>query len=123
MLSIYILSFLSGMKGPVAAARQARSLSRKELEMPGAWYNRKKKRYEAPSQTTAQRVTSNLNTREFQPVLARYCSPRARFDEAAAIDGKHIRGGNGNGDGHYEAVTLAEHGSGVLLGSLDFRGR
>lgn len=121
VLSIYVLSFLSGMRGPVAAAQYARSLSQKELEALGAWYNRRKQRYEPPSQTTMHRVTSNLDTREFQPVLARYCSPRVRFGEAVAIDGKRIRGANRNGDGHYETVTMVEHGSGAPLGSLDFR--
>ena len=121
VLSIYILSFLSGMRGSVAAAQYAKSLSQKELEMLGGWYNRKKQRYEPPSQTTMHRVTSNLDTREFQPVLARYCSPRVRFGEAVAIDGKRIRGANRNGDDHYEVVTLVEHESGMPLGSLDFR--
>ncbi len=121
VLSIYILSLLSGMRGPVAAAQYAKSLSQKELEMLGAWYNRRKRRYEPPSQTTMHRVTSNLDTREFQPVLARYCSQRVRFAEAVAIDGKRIRGANRNGDDHYETVTVVEHGSGVPLGSVDFR--
>ena len=30
-------------------------------------------------------------------------------------------GANRNGEGHYETVTLVEHGSGAPLGSLDFR--
>ena len=121
VLSIYILSFLCGMRGPVAAAQFAQNLSQKELEILGGWYNRKKQRYQPPSQTTMHRVTSNLDTQEFQHVLARYCSPRVRFGEAVAIDGKRIRGANRNGENHYEVVTLVEHGSGMPLGSLDLR--
>ena len=121
VLSIYILTLLSGMSGPVAAAQYGKSLSQKELSLLGGWYNRKKRRYESPSQTTMHRVTSSLDTREFQSVLARYCSPRVGFGEAVAIDGKRIRGANRNGDNHYETVTLVEHGSGMPLGSLDFR--
>ena len=121
VLSIYILSLLSGMRGPVAAAQYGRSLSQKELETLGAWYNRNKQKYEPPSKSTMHRVISNLDTQKLQAVLARYCSPRIRFAEAVAIDGKRIRGANRNGDGHYEVVTLVEHGSGIPLGSLDFR--
>ena len=121
VLSIYILSLLSGMRGPVAAAQYAKNLSQKELETLGAWYNRKKQRYEPPSQTTMHRVTSNLDTREFQDVVARYCAGRKGSGGAVAIDGKRIRGANRNGEEHYETVTLVEHGSGMPLGSLDFR--
>ena len=121
VLSIYILSLLSGMRGPVAAAQYAKSLSQKELEMLGGWYNKKKQRYEPPSQTTMHTVTSNLDTREFQSVLARYCSGRVRLGEALAIDGKRIRGANRNGEGHYETVTVVEHNSGMPLGSVDLR--
>lgn len=121
VLSIYILSFLCGMRGPVAAAQYAKNLSQKELEMLGAWYNRKKQRYQPPSQTTMHRVTSNLDTGEFQPVISRYCSPRVRFGEAVAIDGKRICGANRNGEDHYEVVTLVEHESGMPLGSIDLR--
>ncbi len=42
ILPIYILSRLSGLKGPVAAAEYGQSLSQKELAVLGAWYNRKK---------------------------------------------------------------------------------
>jgi len=35
VLSIYILSFLCGMRGPVAAAQFAQNLSQKELEILG----------------------------------------------------------------------------------------
>lgn len=121
VVAIYILSFLSGMRGGDAAAQYAKSLSQNELKALGGWYNRKTGRYDAVSRATMHRVISRLDPRELEETLARYSSARVRFGEAVAADGKRIRGANRNGDEHYEVVTLVEHGSGAPLGSLNFR--
>ena len=99
VLSMHILFPLCGMRGPAAAAQYAKNLSRKELSLLGGGYSRKKQRYEPPRQTTMRRVTSNLDAREFQSVLARCSAPRVRSGEAVAIDGKRIRGGGATGTG------------------------
>ena len=121
VLAVYILAFLCGMRGPVAAAEYARSLSQKDLECLGAWYNRKTGKYEPVSKSTMHRVISELDPWEFQSVVARYSSVRVRFGEAVAADGKRVRAANRNGEGHYEVVTLVEHRSGMPLASLDLR--
>ncbi len=121
VVGIYILSFLSGMRGAVAAAQYAKNLTQKELKALGTWYNRKTGRYVCPSRATMHRVISRLDPKELEAVLARYSSTRVRFGEAVAADGKRIRGANRNGEEHYETVTVVEHGSGIPLGSLEFR--
>ena len=121
VLATYILAFLSGMRGPVAAAEYAQSLAQEDLECLGAWYNKNKGRYEPVSRSTMHRVISELDPQEFQAVVERYSRPRVRFGEAVAADGKRVRGANRNGENHYEVVTLVEHGSGMPVASLDLR--
>ncbi len=121
VMAIYILSTLSANTGAVAAAQYGEALSQKELALLGAWYNRKKQRYEAPSKSTVHRVINNLDTQKFQDVVSRFCSPQIDISKALAIDGKRIRAANRNGENHYEVVTLVDHVSGMPLGSLDLR--
>ncbi len=120
VMAIYILSLLSGMKGPLAAVQYAQSLSQEELEALGAWYNRKTRRYVPPSRATMYRVTGKVAAHTLEAALARYSRTRVRLGEAVAADGKRIRGANRNGGEHYEVVTLVEHESGMPLGSLNF---
>lgn len=121
VMAIYILSVLCGNKGAVAAAQYGKSLSQKELALLGAWYNKEKQRYEAPSEATMHRVVKNLDTQKFQRVISRFTMPQMDLAKALAIDGKRIRGANRNGGNHYEVVTLVDHVSGMPLGSLDLR--
>jgi len=121
VMSIYILSVLCGNKGAVSAAQYGKSLSQKELALLGAWYNKEKQRYEAPSEATVHRVVKNLDTQKFQSVISRFTMPQMELAKAVAIDGKRIRGANRNGENHYEVVTLVDHVSGMPLGSLDLR--
>jgi len=121
VLAIYILAFLSRMRGPVAAAQYAKNLSQGELEMLGAWYNKKKQRFCPPSKSTMHKVISSLDTQQLEDVIRRYSSQRLGFAQAVAIDGKRIRGANRNGEDHYEVVTLVEHGSGFPVAGIDYR--
>ncbi len=121
VLAIYILSALSGNTGTYAAAQFAGNLSQKELALLGAWYNREKQRYEAPSNPTMHRVIRNLDTQKLEAVVSRFTTPQIEVSKAVAVDGKRIRGANRNAEGHYEVVTLVDHVSGVPLGSLDLR--
>ena len=121
LLAIYILAFLSRMRGPVAAAQYAKNLSQRELEMLGAWYNKKKQRFCPPSKSTMHKVISSLDTQQLEDVIRRYSSKRLGFAQAVAIDGKRIRGANRNGEDHYEVVTLVEHASGFPVASIDYR--
>ena len=121
VLAIYILSTLSGNTGTYAAAQFAENLSQKELALLGAWYNREKRRYEAPSNPTMHRMIRNLDTQKLEAVVSRFTTPQIEVSKAVAVDGKRIRGANRNAEDHYEVVTLVDHASGVPLGSLDLR--
>ncbi len=121
VLAIYILSTLSGNTGTAAATQFGKNLSQKELKILGAWYNKEKQRYEAPSNPTMHRVVKNLDTQKLEAVVSRFTTPQIEISKYLAVDGKRIRGANRNGDNHYEVVTLVDHISGMPLGSLDLR--
>ena len=109
--AILILAQLSQCNGGLGAAQFAAALSQEELKAVGAWRNPRTGRYVPPSKSTLYRVIQHTDPEQLQEVLLRYNRRHVRQLAAIAADGKRIRGANRNGDGHYETVTLVEHGS------------
>ena len=118
--STLILARLSGYYGPLAAAQFSASLSQAELAAIGGWRNPKTGRYEPISKSTLHRVMQHTDPEQLEEVLSRFSVRRNNRLEALATDGKRIRGANRNGDGHYETVTLVEHGSGIPKASCSY---
>ena len=88
VFSIYMLAWLAGFRGPVAAADYAKSLTQDELEALGAWKNKKTGLYEAVSKSTIHRVICNIDPTEIEKAHARYSVPRLEIGRAIAGDGK-----------------------------------
>ena len=120
VLTVHILAELANMKGCLAAAQFARSLSQEELEAIGAWRNPKTGLREPISKSTLHRVVQSIDPEALEDVLGRYGRRRIHLARALAADGKRIRGANRNGDGHHETVALVDHASGAPLALLNF---
>ncbi len=101
VLTVHVLAEFANMKGCVAAAQFARSLSQEELEAIGAWLNPKTGLREPVSKSTIHRVIQSIDPEALEDVLThtRWSRPRLHLARALAADGKRIRGANRNGDG------------------------
>ena len=120
VLTVHLLAELANMKGCLAAAQFARSLSQEELEAVGAWHNPRTGLREPVSKSTIHRVVQSVDPEALEDVLGRWSRPRLPIARALAADGKRIRGANRNGDGHHETVALVDHHSGAPFALLNF---
>ena len=120
VLAVHILAELANMKGCLAAAQFARSLSQEELAAVGAWRNPKTGLREPVSKSTLHRVVQSVDTEALEDVVNRWSRPRIHLARALAADGKRIRGANRNGGGHHETVALAGHETGAPFALLNF---
>ena len=120
VLTVHILAERANMKGCLAAAQFARSLSQDELEAVGAWVNPRTGLREPVSKSTLHRVVQSIDPEALETVVARYARPRFPLARALAADGKRIRGANRTGENHYETVALVDHASGAPLSLLGF---
>ncbi len=120
MLATYLLARLSNMRGPVAAAECAGTLSQRETEAPGAWKDPKTGRFVPVSEPALHRVVASVDPERFEAALQRFATARPNLGRAIAVDGKRIRGANRNGAGHHETATLVDHATRAPLASLAF---
>ena len=120
VLTVHVLAEIANMKGCLAAAQFAESLSQKELEAVGAWLNPRTGRREPVSKSTIHRVIQSVDPEALEDALGRWSRPRLPIARALAADGKRIRGANRNGDGHHETVALVDHESGAPFALLNF---
>ena len=120
VLTVHILATLANMKGCLAAAQFARSLSQEQLEAVGAWRNPKTGLYEPVAKSTLHRVVQAVDPEALEGVLRRYAEGRLPLARALAGDGKRIRGANRNGSGHHETVALVDHATGAPAAMLGF---
>ncbi len=120
VLTIHVLAELANMKGCLATAEFARSLSQEELEAVGAWKSKRTGLFEPPSKSTIHRVIQSVDPEALEQVVGRYSRPRIQLGRALAADGKRIRGANRNGEDHYETVALVEHGAGAPFALMNF---
>ncbi len=120
VLACHVLAGLANMKGCLATAGFARSLSQAELEAIGAWKNRRTGLFEPPSKSTIHRVIQSVDPEALEQVAGRCSRPRIQPGRALAADGKRIRGANRNGEDRHETVALVDHASGAPFSLLNF---
>ncbi len=120
VLAVHVLAELANMKGCLAAAQFARSLSQEELAAVGAWRNPKTGLREPVSKSTIHRVVQSVDPEALEDVVGRWSRPRLPLARALAADGKRIRGASRNGDGHHETAALVDHATGAPFALLNF---
>ena len=120
VLTVHILATLANMKGCIAAAQFAGSLTQEELKTIGAWQNPKTGDYVPVAKSTIHRVVQSIDPEALEDVLARYSSARLPLARALSADGKRLRGANRNGEGHYETVALIDHATGAPVAMLGY---
>lgn len=120
VLAVHVLATLANMRGCLAAAQFAQSLSQAELAAIGAWRNPRTGLREPPAKSTLHRVVQSVDPEALEDVLRRFSAPRLPLARALAGDGKRIRGANRNGDGHHETVALVDHATGAPVALLGF---
>ncbi len=94
VLATYLLARLSNMRGPVAAAECASTLSQREPEAPGAWKDPKTGRFVPVPEPALHRVVTSVDPERFEAALQRFAMARPNLGRAIAVDGKRIRGAN-----------------------------
>ena len=123
VLALLILSKLAGRHGGRAAEKFCKQLPQRDLRALGCRFNVWRRRYEAPSDTTFQRVLGEVEPGTLERVIQRWTQPRCgRKPQALAGDGKRIRGANrlAGESGHWETVTLVDHATGVPVASRSY---
>ncbi len=113
---------LSGRSGGRAAETFSKALPQEDLRALGCRFNASRKCYEAPSDTTFQRVLAQVEPGSLERVIQRWTQPRCPRPRALAGDGKRIRGAHklGPQGGRYETLTLVDHDSGMPVASRSY---
>ena len=119
ILTIHVLAERANMKGCIATAECARTLTQAQLKAVGAWCNPKTGRTVPAAKSTIHRVLQSIDPEALEDVVHRWTRPRLPLATAWAADGKRIRAANRNGEGHYETVTLADHATGAPFAVLN----
>ncbi len=120
ILTMHVFAELANMKGCIATAEFARTLTQAQLKAVGAWCNPKTGHYVPVAKSTIHRVLQSIDPEALEDVVHRWTCPRLPLAKALAADGKRIRAANRNGAGHYETVTLADHQTGAPFAMLNF---
>jgi hypothetical protein len=99
VLACGTVAMLLGAGGYQAFEEECSKLTQRQLKALGCRYDEKKKRYQAPSDTTFFRVLNSLDAAVFDLALGRWMMEQEVGVLAAlAVDGKVLRG-SGRGDG------------------------
>jgi hypothetical protein len=91
VLTISLAAILGGASTFIAIAEWASRLSQNQLRRLRAYYNRKQKKYIAPSEPTIRRVLQNANVESVEACLGQWLL-KTSSDEALSVDGKTLRG-------------------------------
>ena len=108
-LSIVVCAVLAGCKGMRECAEFGASLTQKQLEALRSWKNSRTGRYEAPRYGTLWRITSAIDSAEFERLVMGWFRDEQRLPEAIALDGKVLRGTLQNEDGGACVVSAVSH--------------
>ena len=123
VLALLVLAKLAGRHGGRAAEKFCQELPQRDLRVLRCRFNPWRGRYEAPSDTTFQRLLAEVEAGTLERVIQRWTQPRCgRKPRALAGDGKRIRGANRlAGEGlHWETVTLVDHATGLPVASHSY---
>ena len=123
VLALLVLAKLAGRHGGRAAETFCKQLPQRDLRVLGCRFNPCRGRYEAPSDTTFQRVLAQVEAQTLERVIQRWTQPRCgRKPRALAGDGKRIRGANRLADEglHWETVTLVDHDTGLPVATRSY---
>ena len=144
VLTIALAAVLSGARSFIAIGELAAALTQSQLKRLGARFNRKKQRYDAPSESTLRRVLQSSDASVLDNALGHWLYQQSddADTDALAIDGKTLRGAR-RPDGsqvhllsaflHHQGITVAQREVGAktneipelphLLQPLDVSGR
>ena len=123
VLALLLLAKLAGKTGGRQAEAFCKALPQRELRALGCRFERYKRRYTVPSDTTFQRVLAETDAGALEDVLRRWTQPRCGRVKALAGDGKRLRGANKEApEGvYYETVTLVDHASGMPVATRGYQ--
>ncbi len=123
VLALLVLAKLAGRHGGRAAEKFCKELPQRDLRALRCRFNPCRGRYEAPSDTTFQRVLAEVEPGTLERVIQRWTQPRCqRKPRALAGDGKRLRGASRMAaEGcHWETVTLVDHATGLPVASRSY---
>ena len=112
VVTIAIAATLAGYRGYQAIAEWAGELTQSQLKRLRAYYNRRKRCFEPPSEKTIRRSLCAADPEALERCLHQWLLERCH-DDTVAVDGKSIKGAR-NGDGpcrHLLAAMLPNHGA------------
>jgi len=109
ILTVHVLAELAIMKGCIATAKFASTLTQEQLKAIGAWKNPRTGVYVPVSKSTIHHVLQSINPETIAAIIRRWTQVRLPLAKALATDGKRLRNALHNRDRRYETVTLADH--------------
>ena len=123
VLALLLLAKLAGKTGGRQVEAFCKALPQRELRALGCRFERYRRRYAVPSDTTFQRVLAQTDAGALEDVLRRWTLPRCGTLRALAGDGKRLRGANKEAPAgvYYETVTLVDHASGMPVATRGYQ--
>jgi len=120
VLAIAICAMLSGSKHYNSIWEWTRRASQSMLKRLGCRYHEEKKRYIPPSEPTIRRILQSVPAEEVEKVLNEWVKKLGleKDDSAIAIDGKVLRGSEGNDGKKTILVSAVLHQTGVTLNQV-----
>jgi hypothetical protein len=115
VLTIALAATLAGARGYLAISEFAARLSQTQLRRLRAYYDRRKRRFVAPSEPTFRRVLQQVDPVALERAFSSWVQAGAPADEPLAIDGKTLKGARREEGGRLHLLSALLHGQGTVL--------
>jgi hypothetical protein len=120
LLTISVAAVLSGARSLEAIAQWARQCTQPELTRLRCRRNPHTKRREAPSEPTLRRFLQGIDANAVDAQVGEWLQGLSLKDgEAAAFDGKALRGARRGGQRRVHLLSLVLQGSGITIAQVD----
>ena len=115
VLTIALAATLAGARGYLAISEFAAHLTQTQLKHLRAYYDRRKRRFVAPSEPTFRRVLQQVDPVALEQAFSAWVQAGAPLDEPLAIDGKTLKGVRRKTGGPVHLLCALWHGQGTIL--------
>lgn len=119
IIAIAVCAILSGAKSYIAIGEWAQACTQSQLKRLGAYYDLKKKKFLAPTESCIRKVLQASDAREIDFRIGKWLLEMTRNSvPVIAIDGKTLRGTSTNNTEQIHLLSAFLHDQGVVIGQV-----